>query len=102
MRNRSPRRIFASLLICVACLAMAACRPSLNGTYHMETGGFALDFRSGGKVTISGLGESQTFDYRVEGDKVIVMNFDNGQNLELTRNSDGSLNSPIGTFRKRT
>ncbi len=58
----------------------------------------ALDFK-GSKVTMTIAGQSQTYDYKVDGDKVTIINSKEG-NLELTRNSDGSLNSGMGTFAK--
>jgi hypothetical protein len=41
------------------------------------------------------------YDYTVDDDNVTILNFDEGQDLVLTRNSDGLLNSNIGTFTKR-
>jgi hypothetical protein len=96
------RRAFVGLLIGGLSVVLPACTPPVRGTYHMETGGFTLDFKGNGTVTVSGLGESGTYDFTVDGDRITVLNFEGGQNLELTRNSDGSLNSPIGTFRQRT
>lgn len=94
------RRLVGGVLIGALCLALTGCNGSLTGTYHMEMGGFVLDFK-GSTVTVSGLGESKTFDYKVDGDTITILKFDEGKDLELTRNSDGSLNSPIGTFRKK-
>jgi len=103
MRDRSWRKFFGSVLICELCVALAGCTggDGLEGAYHTEGGGFVLDFKGGTKVTVTTVGQSETFDYQVEGDKITILKFDQGKDLKLTRNSDGSLNSPVGTFTRR-
>ena len=88
------------------CLTMSACMNTcggkrLEGTYH-HTGGapITLDFK-GNKVAVTIGGESKTLDYKVDGDKVTIINPQEGD-LGLTRNADGSLTGPLGTFAKRT
>jgi hypothetical protein len=90
---------FASVCLAVVCLIIAGCSRdnSLEGAYH--GGAMVLDFK-GDKVTFTAMGESRTFDYKVEGDTVTIVNPAEG-NLVLTRNSDGSLNSAIGPFKKK-
>lgn len=101
MRTSFLGRILTAGLIGTLCLAVACgSGNTLEGTYHHTAGGaMALDFK-GSKVTMTFAGESETHDYKVDGDKIIIINPKEG-NLELTRNSDGSLNSRIGTFAKR-
>jgi hypothetical protein len=90
---------FVSVCVALVCLIVAGCGGStLNGTYH--GGAIVLDFK-GDKVTVTALGESKTLDYKVEQDKVTIINPAEGD-LVLTRNSDGSLNSAMGTFTKKT
>ena len=103
MRDRSWQQLFVSVLICALCVVIADCGggDSLAGTYHTEGGGFTLDFKGGSKVTVTTLGPPETFDYKVDGDKITILKFDQGTHLEFTRNSDGLLNSPVGTFTKR-
>ena len=84
-------------------VAVSACGGgnSLEGTYLPASGApMTLDFVDG-KVKVNMLGEVQTLDYTVEGDTVTILNPEDG-NMVLTRNSDGSLTSPIGTFSKST
>ena len=102
MRDCLFRKLFVGILLFAASVAFAGCNGGepLSGTYHTEGGGFTLDFKDG-KVTVTTLGQSETFEYKVDGDKITILKFDQGKDLELTRNSDGSLNSPVGTFTKR-
>jgi hypothetical protein len=87
-------------LIGTLCVALTGCPgDTLQGTYHHTAGGaMSLDFK-GGKVAMTFAGQSETYDYKVDGDKILIINPKEG-NLELTRNSDGSLNSGMGTFAK--
>jgi hypothetical protein len=97
MRTSLVSRIVAAGVICLICLTFGGCGGAgMEGTYH--AGGMVLDFK-GDKVTMTAMGESQTLDYKVDGDKVTIVNPKEGD-LVLTRNSDGSLNSAFGTFTK--
>ncbi len=101
MREPLTRSILSAGVICTLCLLLAGCPgdDSLNGTYHPTGGGaMALDFK-GSKVTVTMAGQSQTYDYKVDGNKITIINPQEG-NLELTRNSDGSINSAWGAFTK--
>jgi hypothetical protein len=70
-----------------------------EGTYLPASGGpITLDF-TGGKVKVNMMGEIKVLDYKVETDKVTILNPAEG-NLVLVRNSDGSLSSTLGTFSK--
>jgi hypothetical protein len=102
MAKPLPSRLTAACLILVASLALSACSggEGLQGTYHSAAGGaMALDFK-GEKVMVTLAGERQTLDYKVEGDTVTILNPREGD-LVLTINSDGSINSPLGTFVKK-
>jgi hypothetical protein len=95
-------RACAAALFLTLALATVGCGDSFEGTYHNAAGGaggMTLDFK-GNKVTVTMLGETKTLDYKVESDAVTILNPSEG-NLVLTRNSDGTLNSNIGTFAKR-
>jgi|SoiMethySBSTD1v2_1073268.scaffolds.fasta_scaffold247375_2 uncharacterized lipoprotein YehR (DUF1307 family) len=95
-----PVRLFT--LASVLVLGSAACGGSNKpqGTYHHTAGGaMTLDFK-GDKVTVTLAGEAKTLDYKVDGDKITIVNPAEGD-IVLTRNSDGSLNSNIGTFAKQ-
>jgi hypothetical protein len=91
MRTSFLGRILTAGLIGTLCLALAGgSGNTLEGIYHHTAGGaMVLDFK-GSKVTMTFAGQSETYDYKVDGDKIIIIDPKEG-NLELTRNSDGSL-----------
>jgi hypothetical protein len=71
----------------------------LSGTYHGQTANATFDFKPGNKVTANVMGDSKDLSYKVEGDKVTILNPKEGD-IVLTRNQDGSLNSELGVFTK--
>lgn len=101
MRTKVFGGLSKVLAIAFICLTMSGCNGdrTLEGTYH-HTGGapITLDFK-GNKVTFTIAGESKTLDYKVDGDKVTIIDPDG--NVVFTRNADGSLNAPVGTFAKK-
>jgi hypothetical protein len=100
MRTSIFTRIVVVSLAGFIAIALAACtdnRP--QGTYHQSAGSpMVLDFK-GDKVTVTLAGDSKTLDYKVDGDKITIVNPQEGD-VVFTRNSDGSLNSALGTFVK--
>jgi hypothetical protein len=83
-------------------LALAGCSSSskVSGTYHQAAGGgvITLEF-SGGKVTSTIMGQSSHGTYEVKGDQVI-MHLPGEGDVSLKINGDGTLDSPLGTFKK--
>lgn len=100
MRMSRRDRLMAVCAAVVICLLVVGCSggDALQGTYH--GGAMVLDFK-GDKVVVTAGGESKTLDYKVEGDTVTLIDPAEG-NVVLTRNADGSLNSAIGAFTKKT
>ena len=98
MRISRSGRFVSVCVAVVVCLIVAGCSGgnTLQGTYH--SGLMVLDFK-GDKVTFTAAGESKTFDYKVEGDKVTIINPAEGD-LVLKRHPDGSLSGGWGTFTK--
>ena len=93
--------LFAALTISVVCLAFASgCGKKLDGVYHAGTGPAVITLKSG-KATVDIGGEVKTFDYKVEGNKLTIINPTEGD-IVLTINDDGTLTSPFGTFSKST
>ena len=81
--------------------ALAGCSSSskVSGTYHQAAGGaITLEFSSG-KVTSSIMGQSNHGTYEVKGDQVI-MHLPGEGDVTLKINGDGTLDSPLGTFKK--
>jgi len=92
-------RLMFSMGLALAIAAAACGGDRLKGTYHQTGGAMSLDFK-GDKVTFNMLGESKTLDYKVDGDKVTITDPTEGP-IVFTRNSDGTLNSGLGTFAKK-
>jgi hypothetical protein len=96
-------RIFTPLALC-ACLFLTACGDSVRGTYQAEGGmPMTMEFKSGGKVIMAGMGEKTEGTYKVDGDKVVVT-IDN-QPATFVKQKDGTLVSQDGmlavTLRKK-
>lgn len=86
-----------TLPLLLASLLLVACSGSgISGTY---TGGFGSMTFDAGKVDAKLMGATVEMDYTTDGDKVILHSPQG--NLVLTRNKDGSLQTPWGTMRKR-
>jgi hypothetical protein len=81
-------------------LALGGCGSSLNGTYHQAGGaGIAtLEFKSG-KVTMTMMGQSKQGTYEIKGDQV-MLHLPGEGDTQLKMNSDGTLDSGLGTFKK--
>lgn len=81
----------AAALVCMS-LFLAGCGDSLSGTYAAEMGPgatFSIEFKSGGKATVSAMGETKQGTYTLNGDKVTVT-IDKDP-ATFTRQKDGSL-----------
>jgi len=81
-------------------LTTARGNATLDGTYQGPTGApMTFDFK-GDKVTVTIATERKVLSYKVEGDKITVINPTDGD-IVLMRNADGSLNSEVGVFSKK-
>lgn len=85
-----------TLSILLVTLLLAACGGGMSGTY--EGGMGSISFASG-KADASLMGNTIEMNYTTDGDK-IVLESPQG-NLVLTRNPDGSLDTPWGTMKKK-
>ena len=89
MGLRSP--IAAMVVACLA-LVLAGCGDGISGTYSAEVGpgmAFTIEFKSGGKATISAMGEKKEGTYTVSGDTVTVTV--DQDPATFVRQKDGSL-----------
>ncbi len=85
-------RLLAPLL---GTLLLAACGGGVHGTYE---GGFgSIKFESG-KAYATLMGITRELDYSTNGDKIVLKSSEG--NLVLTRNKDGSLDTPWGRMKK--
>ena len=76
-------------------LLLAACSGGPSGTY--EGGMGSLTFAAG-KVDAQLMGNTVEMDYSTDGDKIVLQSPQG--NLVVTRNADGSLDTPWGTMKK--
>jgi len=102
MNAHISRHIVAGLLVCVFTLVVAACGggSKLDGVYHGVTGGPITLTIKGGKATLQVGNESKTLDYKVEGNKLTILDPKDGDAV-FTINDDGTLNSEIGVMTKK-
>jgi hypothetical protein len=104
MSSSSLRTIIASLILACLSIALAGCSGSgggakLDGVYHAASGGpMTLTIR-GDKAEMQIAGESQTFDYKIEGNKLTILNPQEGD-IEFTINDDGTLSGQLGLMTK--
>jgi hypothetical protein len=85
-------RLLAPLL---ATLLLTACGSGMNGTW--EGGMGSIKFESG-KAYATLLGSTLEMKYSTDGDKIVLHSPEG--NLVLTRNADGSIDTPWGTMKK--
>jgi hypothetical protein len=85
-------RLLAPLL---ATLLLAACSGGISGTWKGGMG--SIKFESG-KAYATLLGSTREMKYSTDGDKIVLHSSEG--NLVLTRNADGSINTPWGTMKK--
>jgi hypothetical protein len=87
------RKLLAPLL---ATLLLAACGGRMSGTY--EGGMGSIKFQSGKAYATLGPGITMELKYSTDGDKILLHSQQG--NLVLTRNADGSIDTPWGTMKK--
>jgi hypothetical protein len=101
MEQWAVRKMIAVLVVGSFILMTIACGSAkFEGTYTNATGLATLNLSSGGKASMTMMGETKSGTFTVDGNKVIV-NLQ-GDKLEFTINEDGSLNGPgfIGAMKK--
>jgi uncharacterized lipoprotein YehR (DUF1307 family) len=98
------RGFVTSLIIGILSIALAGCSgggsgKNLEGVYHAATGGPMTITIKGDKAVVQIAGESQTLDYKVEGNKLTILNPQEGD-IEFTINDDGTLSGQLGLMTK--
>jgi hypothetical protein len=86
-------RFLAPLL---ATLLLAACGGGMSGTYQGEAG--SIKFESGKAYATLGPASTLELKYSTDGDKILLKSPQG--NLVLTRNADGSIDTPWGRMKK--
>jgi hypothetical protein len=102
---RTPASFFPPLIaaLCLsATLALSACGSNkLEGLYVNSNGQNTVEFREGKAfVTMVGMA-SEGIPYEVKGNTITVHAGGMAGDLVLTRNSDGTLQGPLGVMRKK-
>jgi hypothetical protein len=86
--NRFVGRALAPMAVC-ACLFLSGCGESVSGTYAADGNLMTMNFKGGGKVTVSAMGDTKEGTYKVDGNKVIVTM--DGEAATFVKQKDGSL-----------
>ena len=101
MRNRMTKASGGILLLIAANLSGCGDSNTLNGVYANSNGQNTVEFRDGKAfVTMVGLA-SDAIPYEVKGTTITVHAGGIAGDLVLTRNSDGTLEGPLGIMRKK-
>lgn len=80
--------------------ALASCGSGVSGTYTNPTGMVTLDLRSGGKASLTVMGEMEPCTYDVDGKSMNLTC--KGEKTEWGIHDDGSLSGPgfVGVLKK--
>jgi hypothetical protein len=102
MSTASYRYGVAGLITSVLLLALVSCGggSNLDGVYHGIAGSPITITIKSGKATVQVANESKTLDYKVEGNKLTIVDPKEG-NILFTINDDGTLNSELGIMTKK-
>jgi hypothetical protein len=101
MSTSSFRRALTGVIIGVLSLALVSCGggSNLDGVYHGIAGSPITITIKSGKATVQVANESKTLDYKVEGNKLTILNPKEGDILFTI--DDGTLNSELGIMTKK-
>jgi hypothetical protein len=103
MSISSFRHRVAGLVISILLLALVSCgggSSNLDGVYHGMAGSPITITIKSGKATVQVANESKTLDFKVEGNKLTIVDPKEG-NILFTINDDGTLNSELGVMTKK-
>jgi len=107
MSSLSFRNFVSGIVITILTLALVACSGAgsgggsakLDGVYHGVTGGPITLTIKDNKAIVQIANESKTLDYKVEGNKLTIIDPQEGDVL-FTINDDGTLNGELGIMTK--
>ena len=98
MSSSAFRRVIAGVVISLGLVGCGSSR-NLDGVYHGAPGSPITITIKDDKATVMVGNESKTLDYKVDGNKLTIVNPREGD-LVLTINDDGTLNSELGVLSK--
>ena len=105
MKTLSAHRAITGIVLSIVLLVFAGCGggsasgDKLDGVYHGAGGGPITLTIKGDKATVQIANESKILDYKVEGNKLTILNPQEG-NIIFTINEDGTLNGELGVMSK--
>jgi hypothetical protein len=96
-----PRLVLLAALL-VLMPAIAGCPSKMEGTYTNAGGNVTLDLKSGGKATLTLMGETTPCTYKVKDDKLLLDCTPKGEKVDFIIHGDGSISGPsfIGNMKK--
>jgi hypothetical protein len=114
MKALSTHRAITGIVLSIVLLVLGGCvggdkesssgasasGDKLDGVYHGALGGPITLTIKDGKATVLVANESKTLDYKVEGNKLTILNPQEG-NLLFTINEDGTLNGELGVMSRK-
>jgi hypothetical protein len=101
MDNGTSSRIVLGFVVTSVVFVLGACGAGLSGTYSNPTGLVTLDLRSGGKASLTMMGENEQCTYDADGKNLTLTCA--GNKTVWGIHDDGSLTGPgfVGTLAKR-
>ena len=101
MDSGNSSRIVVGFVITCCAFIFGACGAGLSGTYTNPTGLVTLDLRSGGKATLTMMGQNEQCTYDVSGKNLTLTC--GGNKTVWGIHDDGSLTGPgfVGSLAKR-
>ena len=94
LRRMGIPLVLGSVMVCIT-----GCGKTVSGVYADDANLLSIDFKSGGKATVTIGGTALDADYTVNGKTVTVKS--NGDTKVFTINDDGSLAGPGTTLKKK-
>lgn len=96
----SSKTLFATCLACLYLVTVIGCGKSLSGVYSGDA--MSVEFKDGGKATVTVLGSPVDATYAIDGKKVTVTPAGgNTPPITFTINDDNSLAGPDGSTLKK-
>ncbi len=80
---------------------LSSCAGKIEGRYaESSVGQIQIEFRSG-KATMKVLGDTETVDCWIAGKKIYLYMPGDPEPMEIDINNDGTLQTPLGEFKKK-